>query len=144
MPGEPHPVHHPGRRLDASRRCACELHIEPGPAGTIAVLRVAGEIDRLTIPVVDAALGEAMDRRPADLVVDLSAVRFCCVRGFSLLATAARAAQERGIGWGVSGMTPHLRRVADMVWPRRVDVHYRSVAAAVTAIRIAQASRTAR
>jgi hypothetical protein len=63
-----------------------QLDIETGPTGSIAVLHMAGDIDMLTLPLVCAALITALDTRPADLVVDLSQVRFCGVRGFGLLA----------------------------------------------------------
>jgi hypothetical protein len=33
-------------------------------------------------------------------------------------------------------MSPHLNRIANMLWPEQGCVRYRSVAAAVTAIRI--------
>lgn len=131
------------RSRDAATLCTCELHTESGPTGSIVVVRVAGEIDILTIPTVHDALAEAVDQRPADLVIDLSAVGFCCVRGFTLLATAARAARISGIGCAVSGMTSHLDRVASMLWPEHGCIRYRSVATALSGIRMDQTSRPA-
>jgi anti-anti-sigma factor len=116
--------------------CSCELDTETGPAGAILVLRVAGEIDMATLPVVQSALTAATDQRPGDLVVDLAAVSFCCVRGFALLATAARTAQADGISYALSGLPAHLDRVATLLWPEQPWIRYRSAAAAVTAIRI--------
>ena len=127
--------------FDAAAACSCEQHTEAGPAGDILVLRVYGEIDMLTLPAVQSALTAATDRRPSDLVVDLAAVTFCCVRGFALLAEAARTAHASGIGYTVSGLSAHLDRVATLLWPERRCVSYRSVAAAVTAIRIDQTYR---
>lgn len=126
--------------------CSCELDTAFGPAGPILVLRVAGEIDRLTLPVLEHALTAAVDQRPGDLVVDLAAVGFCCVRGFALLVTAAATAQSNGIRFAVSGLSPHLDRVATLLWPQRSEqpcVRYRSAAAAVTAIRTEQTYRPA-
>lgn len=119
----------------------CEPGIESGPAGNIVVLRLAGEIDLLTIAAARAALVEAVALRPADLVIDLAAVTFCCVRGFALLAATAHDARSSGICCAVSGMLPHVDRVASMLWPEQLCVRYRSVAAAVTAIRIDQTYR---
>lgn len=133
----------PAQGLDGSRLCACELQVEPGPAGDIAVVRVAGEIDILTIPAVEAALAEAMARTPADVVLDLSAVGFCCVRGFALLARFVQTTQENGVGCAVSGLSPHLDRVATILWSQQHCVRYRSTAAAVTAMRIDQTYRSA-
>jgi anti-anti-sigma factor len=112
------------------------MTIQPGPAGNIVVLRIAGEIDLLTTPAVDDAMAEAMDEQPADLVIDLSAVSFCSVRGIALLASTIGGAHRSGIGCAVSGMSPHLNRIANMLWLEQGCVRYRSVAAAVTAIRI--------
>jgi hypothetical protein len=40
-------------------------------------------------------------------------------------------------------MLPHLDRIATLLWPQQRYVRYRSVAAAVTAIRIDQTHRVA-
>jgi anti-sigma B factor antagonist len=119
-----------------------ELDTELGPAGPILVLRVAGEIDLLTVPVLQHALDAAVDQRPKDLVVDLAGVVFCCVRGFALLATAAATAHTNGIGFALSGVPPHVDRIATLLWPEQHRLRYRSAAAAVTAIRIDHTHRT--
>lgn len=72
--------------------CSYELTIEPGPGGDIMVVQMAGEIDMRSLAVLRDALSAAADRKPADLVVDLAGVTFCCVRGFALPADAARTA----------------------------------------------------
>jgi anti-anti-sigma factor len=89
-----------------------QLDIETGPVGSIAVLHMAGDIDMLKLPLVCAALATALDTRPANLVVDLSQVRFCGVRGFVLLAAMARTTASCGIGYAVAGVGPHLDRAA--------------------------------
>lgn len=126
---------------DHATACSCELETVPGPAGPIPVLRVAGEIDLLTLPLLEHSLTAAVDQRPAHLVVDLAAVGFCCIRGFGLLATTAATAQSRGTRFALSGLPPHLNRFAALLWLEQPCVLYRSVAAAVTAIRIDQAHR---
>lgn len=130
-----------GAPVDQASGCTCELDREPGPAGPILVLRVAGEIDALTLPRLHTALTAALDERPADLVVDLAGVGFCSVRGFARLAIAAATTQTNAVGFAVSGLSPHLDRVATLLWPERHCVRYRSVAAALTAIRIDQTYR---
>jgi anti-sigma B factor antagonist len=123
-------------RLAGGAVCSCEFAVEPGPAGDIVVLRVAGEIDMVTLPGFRDALTAAADRHPVDLVVDLGGVGFCCVRGFALLDAAVRTAQSRGTGCSLSGLTRHLDRVANLLWCDQRCVRYRSVAAAVHAIRV--------
>lgn len=100
------------------------------------VVRVAGEIDLLGLPTLRDALNVAAEGHPADLVVDLAGVVFCCVRGFALLAEAARAAQSRNVGFAVSGLSPRLNRVATLLGFEQRCVRYRSVATAVHAIRV--------
>lgn len=121
---------------DPAVTCWCGLDTETGPAGPILVLRVAGEIDMLTVPLVRTALRTAQEQAPGDLVVDLAGVTFCCVRGFALLADAAHAALAAGTRLAVSGLNDHLDRITTILWLDEPMVRYRSVAAAVTAIRI--------
>ena len=126
--------------LGGAMACFCETASEPGSGGDVLVLRVTGEIDMLTLPVVRDALSAAMARHPTDLVVDLAGVDFCCVHGFALLIDAARTAETEGTGYALSGLTAHLDRVAALLYPEKGCVHYRSVVAAVTAIRVAAAT----
>jgi anti-sigma B factor antagonist len=122
-----------------------QLDIETGPAGTIAVLHLAGDIDMLTIPLLCAALITALDIRPADLVVDLSEIHFCGVRGFVLLAAMARTTATCGIGYAVAGMGPHLDRAATQAWSGQRLRRHPDSAAAITATRHRQArTRAAR
>ena len=115
------------------------LDIETGPVGSIAVLHLAGDIDMLTLPLVRAALITALDTRPADLVVDLSEVRFCGVRGFGLLAAMAATTARCGIGYAVAGVGPHLDRAATRAWFGQRLCRHPTTAAAVTATRRTQA-----
>jgi anti-sigma B factor antagonist len=116
-----------------------QLNVETGPTGNIAVLHMAGDIDMLTLPLVCAALITVLDTRPADLVVDLSEVRFCGVRGFGLLAAVARTTATCGIGYAVAGVGRHLDRAATQAWSGQRLRRHPNTAAAVTAARRTQA-----
>jgi anti-anti-sigma regulatory factor len=120
------------------------LGIEAGPVGSIVVVCLAADIDMLTLPRVWAAVITALDHRPADLVVDLSEVGFCGVRGFALLAAIARVTAAGGIGYTVSGLGRHHERGANLSWTDEQIVRARNTTAAVTAIREAQALRSPR
>ena len=85
----------------------------------------------------------AADRHPAELVVDLAGVTFCCVRGFALLAQAVRTAQNRSTGFALCGLAPRLNHVATLLEFEECCVRYRSVAAAVHAIRVDHTYRPA-
>ncbi|MGQ0573868.1 MAG: STAS domain-containing protein [Pseudonocardia sp.] len=112
-----------------------------GPGGWILVLCLAGDIDLATQDVVGTALKDAIGLQPADLVVDLAGVRFCGVRGFALLSDAAHAARARGIGYAVSGFSVDIDLVAAIVGMDQDTVRFRSVDAALVAIRVDQTYR---
>jgi anti-anti-sigma regulatory factor len=123
----------------------------PPPCGTtISTLRPAQwevlqcctwpeTFDMLTLPLVRAALFTALDTRPGDLVVDLSEVRFCGVRGFVVLAAMAATTARCGIGYAVAGVGPHLDRAATQAWFGQRLCRHPNTAAAVTATRHTQA-----
>ena len=120
------------------------LGIEAGPVGNIVVVRLAADLDMLTLPLGWAAVITALDHHPADLVVDLSEVGFCGVRGFALLAAIARVTAAGGIGYTISGLGRHHERGANLSWTDVQIVRARNAAAAVMAIREAQALRSPR
>jgi anti-anti-sigma regulatory factor len=118
------------------------LRIEAGPVGNIVVVRVAADIDMLTLPLVWCAVITALDNHPADLVLDISGVGFCGVRGFALLAAMCRVTAAGGIGYAISGLGRHHERGASLSCPPGQQIgRARSATAAVTAIREDQALR---
>ncbi len=106
-------------------------------AGEIIVLRVGGEVDLCTVPILRAALDDGLDQHPAHLVVDLAQMIFCSARGLDLLTQTGRTAAEKATGYAVSGVSPQIDRIWTLVWDGDLPVRYRSTAAAVTAIRTA-------
>jgi anti-anti-sigma regulatory factor len=120
------------------------LGIEAGPVGNIVVVRLAADLDMLTLPLGWAAVITALDHHPTDLVVDLSEVGFCGVRGFALLAAIARVTAAGGIGYTISGLGRHHERGANLSWTDQQIARARNTTAAVTAMRAAQARRSPR
>jgi anti-anti-sigma factor len=51
----------------------------------IAVLAIGGDVDLATIPAFQAAIADALSRRPTALIVDLSAVDFLASAGLQAL-----------------------------------------------------------
>ena len=129
--------------LSAAPQCSWEVRNENGPVGPILVLRLAGEIDLATVTMIMDAVTAAFDQHPHDLIVDMSEVDFCCVRGFAALAAAARMATTRHVGFAVSGLSVHLERIALLLWPERPCACHRSAAAAVRAFRVDQLEQSA-
>ena len=102
------------------------------------MLRVAGEVDACTIPILHCALDEGLDRDPAHLVVDLTRVTFCSAQGLDLLTQTRRIAAVKATGYVVTGVPPHIQRVWSLCWGDVVPIRYHSTAAALTAIRAAE------
>ncbi|MDT7748572.1 MAG: hypothetical protein QOD96_2234 [Pseudonocardiales bacterium] len=121
--------------------CVCSH--EPGPAlaDQIAVLGVAGEVDPCGRTVLRAALTGVLAGQPGHLVVDLSGMTFCDVVGFMILAGGAVEAAVAGIGYTVSGLSPHQIRYAELLWGNCPPARYDTVAAAVRAIRAERATQ---
>ncbi|MCA1822133.1 MAG: STAS domain-containing protein [Pseudonocardia sp.] len=80
------------------------------------MLRVSGEVDLCTVPVLHAALDESLDRRPAYLVVDLARMTFCSVRGLDLLTQTGRIAAAKATGYAVTGVLPQIDRIWTLCW----------------------------
>ena len=71
--------------------------IIPGSAGATVVVRVAGEIDYQTEPLLSTALNSALDNPDAVLVVvDLTRVTFFGSSGFAVLIAGQTVARQRG------------------------------------------------
>lgn len=107
-------------------------------AGEIIVLRVSGEVDLCTVPILQAALDAGLDQHPAYLVVDLARMTYCSVRGLGLLTQAGHTAAEEATGYAVCGVLPQIDRVWALCWDGDLPVRYPSTAAAITAIRAAE------
>ncbi|MGI9001745.1 MAG: STAS domain-containing protein [Pseudonocardia sp.] len=96
--------------------CRCVPEVVPSATGDIVVLRIDGEIDLLSLPVVRSAIAESVRRRPVDLVVDLAGLNFCCARGLDLLVTSGTTAARHGVGYSVSGLPAHLSHIWALLW----------------------------
>lgn len=104
-------------RVDAAALCSCTKTSVPAPAGEVLVLRVAGEVDLLTIAVLQGALTSGLARRPCHLLVDLAELTFCSVRGLSLLVEAGHTAAVQGTGYSVTGASRQANRAWTVLWP---------------------------
>ncbi|MFC9436020.1 STAS domain-containing protein [Nocardia sp. NPDC057030] len=75
-----------------SRAVQVSLH----QVGSAAVLTVSGEVDAVSAPQLQSGIDDALARKPAVLVVDLSAVGFFGSAGLSVLLLALdRLAKDR-------------------------------------------------
>ena len=104
-------------RADAAALCSCTTTSIPAPVGEILVLRVAGEVDLLTIAVLQGALTSSLARGPCHLLVDLAEMTFCSVRGLSLLVQAGRTAAGQGSGYSVTAASRQADFAWTLLWP---------------------------
>jgi hypothetical protein len=88
--------------LAAGSLLSCAIESSQCAAGEIIVVRVWGEVDLCTLPILNAALDVSLDQGPAYLVVDLARMTFCSVRGLDLLTQTGRIAAERETGYAVT------------------------------------------
>lgn len=119
------------------RNPACSLSWESlrCPDGEVVVLRVAGQIDLRTHPMLGLMLIGALSRAPSHLVVDLTGVTFCHARGIALLCDIAHDAAVHGTGYALSGLPADLSRAEDALGqPGGHPVHYPTTTAALTAL----------
>jgi anti-sigma B factor antagonist len=98
-------------RVDFTAWCSCTVTSIPSLAGEVLVLRVDGEVDLLTVAVLQGALTDGLARGPCHLLVDLAELTFCSVRGLALLVEAGGTAAGQGTGYAVSAASRQVNRV---------------------------------
>ncbi len=86
-------------------------------AGDAGELVLEGDLDIATAPLLTAALTDALEAVPAlsEVIVDLDGVRFCGVRGLTVLLDAADRVTGTGGRLVLARCTPHMRRLMDLV-----------------------------
>lgn len=84
------------------------------PVDGVAVVRLDGEADLHTAPILRDALNEAIDRIPTTMVVDLSAVTFIDSMMLGVLLSATRRARPNGTEVRIAVTDPHVRRIFEL------------------------------
>ena len=67
------------------------------PVGGTALLRVSGEIDMLTSPILRQGIAEQLSGEQARLLIDLDGVDFLGTSGLAALVEARSAAEEHSV-----------------------------------------------
>lgn len=91
--------------------CFCSAISARWPQGELIILRVSGEVDLSTLPVLEGALADALRRQPRCLIVDLSELTFCSVRGLTVLSQVGLTAAGQGTEYTMCEVSRHLNRV---------------------------------
>ena len=81
---------------DAIAEQVVRIAVDAGEGGTV-VLRVSGEVDMLTTPVLSAELNKQFSGRLSLLVLDLSGVEFLGSSGLAALVSAREQAATRRV-----------------------------------------------
>jgi anti-anti-sigma factor len=80
-------------------------------------LRVVGDVDAFTVPVLESALRSLLDYE-GDIHLELSGLQFMDVAGLELVVSTARDLTD-GRRLVLHCLSPHLRRVMELVgWDR--------------------------
>jgi anti-anti-sigma factor len=83
-------------------------------AGSAVVVRVYGEVDAFTVPVLETALLTELDARPELLVVDLAGVTWFGVSGLITLIDVQEVAAGTGASIRIAGAAPSVRRLVGL------------------------------
>jgi anti-sigma B factor antagonist len=114
-------------------------HCRRRRARSSSCLRVAGEVDLSTVPVLQAALADSLVRGPCHLVVDLAGLTFGSARALTLLVDAGRTAAGQGTGYTVSAASELVIRLWMLLWDAGdLPIRYPTAAAGVIAALVRQ------
>lgn len=89
----------------------------------VLLVAPAGEVDVATSAMLRDAVLDAVKAAPHCVVVDLGALTFCGSTGLVVLLESRDAAKAAGVGFGVVGGVPIVRRVLDITGLAPVLVH---------------------
>jgi len=97
-----------------------DLSVEVERAAGAAVVRVVGDLDRLTAPGVEARLAELAADGRLDVVFDASGLAFCDSSGLRVLVEHRRRLGELGGSLRLIGVHGKFQRVLDVTGLRDV------------------------
>ncbi len=100
----------------------------------VSVLSVTGEIDLVTAPALEQALGTVIADDPTALVIDLSAVEFLGSVGLKILA-ATYEKLDKSTEFGVVARGPATRRPISLTGLDKTFPLYPTLDDALTAVR---------
>lgn len=86
----------------------------PEPTGSWPVLRVAGEVDIQTSPILQEHLERVLSQGRRSIVVDLRDVTFLDSTGLSVLVAGLKRCQEAGGDMRIERPQPNVLRVLEI------------------------------
>ncbi|GLV92769.1 hypothetical protein Slala04_42230 [Streptomyces lavendulae subsp. lavendulae] len=109
---------------------APQLKTDTVRVGDAVVCILSGDLHAGTQAVGERALGEALEGRPAVLVVDLDAVELFTADGLNLLLSLQETARARNVPVVVVSPSAAVRRVLDVTGATETFTVYSTVAEA--------------
>jgi anti-anti-sigma factor len=91
-----------------------ELNIAVERSPDEVVLRLAGEIDVLTVTSLSTIVNDALSDPPARIVLDMAGVTFCDSQGLGTLVVLSRKAQHARTVLALINVGDFLMRVLDI------------------------------
>ncbi|MGV9302501.1 MULTISPECIES: STAS domain-containing protein [unclassified Nonomuraea] len=91
-----------------------ELNVEVERSTGAAVVRLEGDLDKLTASVLDHHLSQLLEEGVHTIVVDTAGLDFCDSSGLWVLIDHLRHVRERGGSLRLTGVHGVLRRVLEV------------------------------
>jgi anti-anti-sigma factor len=110
------------------------ITISVGNREGVVVLAVGGEVDLVTIPALEEAIGGVVADNPAGLVIDLSGVEFLASAGLRLLA-ATHEEVGKSAPFAVVARGPATRRPIQLTGLDEAFPLYQTLEDALTDVR---------
>jgi anti-sigma B factor antagonist len=111
-----------------------EFHLETaGPIGDCAVIRVAGEVDVYTAPMLREQIRELAAKGAVHLIADLGQVDFLDSTGLGALVGGLKRLREAGGSLTLVITAPRILRIFQITGLTKVLAAQRSVTDAITA-----------
>jgi anti-sigma B factor antagonist len=121
-------MHRPYSASEAHRLVVESRPVEDG----VAMVKLQGEADLHTAPILRDALNEAIESKPETLVVDLTGVTFIDSMMLGVLLSATRRARPNGTELRIVVDDPHVRRIFELTLLDHVMKLYPSVEIALS------------
>lgn len=124
-------MHRPYSASEAHRLLVDSCPMEDG----VAIVRLRGEADLHTAPILREALNDAIEQVPSTLLVDMTGVTFIDSMMLGVLLSATRRARPNGTELRIVVDDPHVRRIFELTLLDHVMQLYPSVEVALAGSR---------
>lgn len=108
-----------------------DLRLEDSQHGQASVVAVAGELDALSAPQLDAHLTGLLTDQPSYVVIDLTEVEFLDSTGLGVLIKALTHLREHGAEMALVATSPRVLKVLSITGMDQVMTVADSVPAAI-------------